>query len=126
MDKFDALSNAELRDQLKANGMNFPVTDTTRNALIKKLRNSVNGPAKPVKGRRETLSVVKHSSADDSESNDEPTKAIKPKTVNNRRATIAAAIIPPKSANITNGVSTDKVASKPIAVPSKPVVGKCF
>lgn len=120
MDNFDALSNTELRDQLKAVGLNFPVTDTTRNALIKKLRNAVNGPAKPVKGRRETLSVIKNSSADDSEPNEDASKINKPKTVNNRRATIAAGGVAPKPVNITNGVPNDKATVKPA------VTGKCL
>lgn len=121
MDNYDTLSNTELRDQLKAAGLNFPVTDTTRNALIKKLRNAVNGPAKPVKGRRETLSAVKQTSADDLGSNDELSKTNKPKSVNNRRATIAAAGIAPKPANVTNGVSNEKAATvKPV------VAGMCL
>lgn len=103
MDQFDTLSNNELRDQLKARGLgNFPVTDTTRNLLIKKLRNAVNGPAKPVKGRRETISVVKHSSAEESES-DADAKKPKPKAVSNRRTTIAAAAPKTVQNNATNG-----------------------
>lgn len=119
MDNFESLSNSELREQLKANNLgNFPVTDTTRNALIKKLRNALNGPtaAKPAKGRRETVAVVKHSSAEESESDVELKKINKPKTVSNRRATIAASQ-PPKPVNITNGVVSDKVPAKP--APSK-------
>lgn len=112
MDNFEALSNNELREQLKAHNLgNFPVTDTTRNALIKKLRNALNGPAKPAKGRRETVNIVKHSSAEESaESDAELKKANKPKAVSNRRATIAASA--PKPANITNGVVNDKLPAK--------------
>lgn len=115
-DKFDALSNNELRDQLKSLGLgNFPVTDTTRNALIKKLRNAVNGPAKPVKNRRETLSaVVKQPSADELES-DTDAKKSKAKTVSNRRATIAAGAAP--KTNFTNGTTVQEVAA-----PSKSLV----
>lgn len=122
MDKFDELSNNELREQLKARNLgNFPVTDTTRNALIKKLRNAVNGPAKPVKGRRETLNIVKHSSAEESESDAELKKINKPKTVSNRRATIAAGAAPPKSTSITNGIVSDKAPAK-AAVTAKPAL----
>lgn len=112
MDNFEALSNNELREQLKANNLgNFPVTDTTRNALIKKLRNALNGPAKPAKGRRETVNIVKHSSAEESAESDAELKKInKPKVVSNRRATIAATA--PKPANITNGVANDKIPAK--------------
>lgn len=131
MDKFDELSNNDLRDALKSRGFgNFPVTDTTRNALIRKLRNAVNGPAKPAKGRRETMSVaVKHSSAEESESDADAKKNIKSKTVNSRRATIAAHA--PKSvnkpvANILNGISNEKVPAVPIDNDPAPFVGKHF
>lgn len=99
MDTFDELSNNQLREELKSRGLgNFPVTDTTRNLLIKKLRNAVNGPAKATKGRRETISVVNHT--------EEPeiiaeAKKPKPKSVSNRRTTIAAGAAP--KANVTNG-----------------------
>lgn len=113
MDKFDELSNSELREQLKAHNLgNFPVTDTTRNALIKKLRNAVNGPTKPVKVRRETLSVVKHSSAEESESDAELKKINKPRSVNNRRATIAAGAAAPKTSSTKNGVVNEKTPVK--------------
>lgn len=113
MDNFEKLSNNELREQLKANNLgNFPVTDTTRNALIKKLRNALNAPpTKPAKGRRETVNVVKHSSAEESESDAELKKINKPKAVNNRRATIAATAS--KEANVTNGVVIEKIPAKP-------------
>lgn len=118
MDKFDALSNNELREELKSRGLgNFPVTDTTRNALIKKLRNAVNGPAKPAKGRRETMMVVKHSSAEESESDADAKKLAKSKTVTSRRATIAASapkIVQNPTVNLFNGISIEKVAAKPV------------
>lgn len=102
MDKFDELSNSELREQLKAHNLgNFPVTDTTRNALIKKLRNAVNGPAKPVKVRRETLGVVKHSAAEESESE---TKI--GSNVENRRKTLQVG--PSVSTNSTSIKTTGK------------------
>lgn len=114
MDRFDELTNNELRDELKSHGLgNFPVTDTTRNALIKKLRNAVNGTTKPApKSRRETMNVVvKSASQDESESDVDAKKVTKAKPVNNRRATIAASAAP-KTTNTTNGVSNDKVALK--------------
>ncbi|XP_031626760.1 otefin [Contarinia nasturtii] len=138
MDNFEQLSNTELRDQLKAHNLgNFPVTDTTRNALIKKLRNALNGPApKSVKARRETLAVVKNVSAEESESDAELKKINKPKTVSNRRATIAAgttalkssvkqtaevvADTAPVSKSKANGVVNDKTPVKAAApLPSK-------
>lgn len=117
MDKFDELSNNELREQLKVHNLgNFPVTDTTRNALIRKLRNTLNGPTKPVKVRRETLHAVKHSSGEESESDAELKKIHKPKAVNNRRATIAASastkLPATKTANTTNGAASEKVPIK--------------
>lgn len=121
MDKFDALSNNELRDELKSRGLgNFPVTDTTRNALVKKLRNAVNGTtAKPVKNRRETMNAVaKRSSPDESESDADAKKLNKSTKIgNNRRATIGAGAAPAalQPVVVLNGVIDDK---------AKPVSGK--
>lgn len=122
MDQFDALSNNELRDQLKSRGLgNFPVTDTTRNALVKKLRNAVNGTAtaKPVKNRRETMNaMVKRTSPDESESDADAKKSSKPTKIGNRRATIGAGAAPAASLQpvvVLNGVTEEK---------TKPVLGK--
>lgn len=102
MDAFDELNNNQLREELKSRGLgNFPVTDTTRNLLIKKLRNAVNGSAKASKGRRETISVVNHT--EEPEINAEAKKP-KPKSVSNRRTTIAAGAAP--KTNVTNGKFT--------------------
>lgn len=101
MDEFDELSNNKLREELKSRGLgNFPVTDTTRNLLIKKLRNAVNGTAKVTKGRRETISNVNHT--EDPEINAEQKKP-KSKIVSNRRTTIAVGAAP--KTNATNGKS---------------------
>lgn len=124
MDQFDALSNNELRDELKSRGLgNFPVTDTTRNALVKKLRNAVNGTttAKPVKNRRETMNatVAKRSSPVELESDADAKKVQKPsKIATTRRATIGAGATPAASLQpvvVLNGVSEEK---------PKPVSGK--
>lgn len=95
MDKFEELSNTDLREKLKLHGLgNIPVTDTTRNLLIKRLRVATgNAPAKPNKGRRETVNVIK-STTDDLvliPNEVDTKKASKTKTPSNRRATIAAA-----------------------------------
>lgn len=91
MDKFEELSNTDLREKLKLHGLgNIPVTDTTRNLLIKRLRVATgNAPAKPNKGRRETVNVIPTVvvAADLFDSKKPP----KTKTPSNRRATIAAA-----------------------------------
>lgn len=88
MADLEQLTNNQLRDELKKNGLgNFPVTDTTRKLLIKKLRNALEGKTAPAaKSRRETVHVPKI--VDDSESDKEIT--VKTKTTTNRRATIAA------------------------------------
>lgn len=100
MDTFDELSNNQLREELKSRGLgNFPVTDTTRNLLIKKLRNAVNGPAKSTKGRRETISVVNHT--EEPETIAEAKKPKPQKSAANRRTTIAVGAAP--KANVTNG-----------------------
>lgn len=118
MDRFDALSNNELRDELKSRGLgNFPVTDTTRNALVKKLRNAVNGTtAKPVKNRRETVNVLaKNASPDESESDSAAKKVNKPtKIAGARRATISAGAPPVevKPVAVLNGVPEEK--AKPV------------
>lgn len=64
-DNLDALSNAELRAQMLAQGLpNIPVTDSSRKVLVKRLRASLGGnsplPASPKKSsnRRETLQPV--------------------------------------------------------------------
>lgn len=123
MDQFDALTNNQLRDELKSRGLgNFPVTDTTRNALVKKLRNAVNGTttAKPIKNRRETMNaVVKRSTPDESESDADAKKSNKPTKIGNRRATIGTGAAPAASLQpvvVLNGVIDDKV---------KPVPGEC-
>lgn len=121
MDQFDALSNNQLRDELKSRGLgNFPVTDTTRNALVKKLRNAVNGTtatAKPVKNRRETMNaVVKRSSPEESDA--DAKKSIKPTKIGSRRATIGAGTAPAAIVQpvvVLNGISEEK---------AKPVPGK--
>lgn len=118
MDKFDALSNNELRDELKSRGLgNFPVTDTTRNALVKKLRNAVNGTtAKPIKNRRETLNAVaKRSSPVESDSDADTKKVIKPTKIGSRRATIGAGTAPASMQPVVvlNGAMDDKVKTVP-------------
>lgn len=119
MDRFDELSNNELREELKSRGLgNFPVTDTTRNALVKKLRNAVNGTtAKPVKNRRETVNVMpKRVSPVELESATDARNAIKPtKIANNRRATIGAGAAPVslQPVVVLNGVIEEK--AKPVS-----------
>lgn len=106
MDKFDELTNSEIREQLKVNGLgNFPVTDTTRNLLIKKLRNAINGPpTKATKGRRETISVVVNNTSPEESELLAEIKKPKTKALSNRRTTIAAAAAPKINANnTTNG-----------------------
>ncbi|KAL7737338.1 hypothetical protein ACLKA6_012951 [Drosophila palustris] len=66
VDNLDALSNAELRAQMVAQGLpNIPVTDSSRKVLVKRLRASLGGnspaPAaspKKTSSRRETLQPV--------------------------------------------------------------------
>ncbi|KAH8237269.1 hypothetical protein KR038_008963 [Drosophila bunnanda] len=63
VDDLDALSNAELRAKMLAQGLpNIPVTDTSRKVLVKRLRASIGGQALPAaaaspkkSNRRETL-----------------------------------------------------------------------
>lgn len=122
MDQFDALTNNQLRDELKSRGLgNFPVTDTTRNALVKKLRNAVNGTstAKPVKNRRETINLVvnKRPSPEKSDSDADATKVQKPTKIgNNRRATIGAgSATQMQPVVILNGVrEEEKDKAKPV------------
>lgn len=97
MENFDALSNNEIRDRLQKFGLPIiPVTNTTRKILIKRLNDVAAGGPKPTtnKARRETVNVVKHLSADESESDSDVRRpSSKPKvTATNRRATIAAAV----------------------------------
>lgn len=81
MTDIDALTNEQLRLRLLEYGFaNMPVTSTTRNVLIKKLKKHLEGEKS--KTRRETIHVAKYSSG---EEDNVPT----PKK-NNRRATMAA------------------------------------
>lgn len=107
MADLEQLTNNQLRDELKKNGLgNFPVTDTTRKLLIRKLRNTLEGKTAPAaKTRRETVHVPKI--VDDSES-DRETTTVKTKTTTNRRATIAA-----------QPAVVKEVKSKPIVEPKK-------
>lgn len=86
MDNLEELTNDALRLRLLEYGFaNMPVTTTTRNVLIKKLRNAID--ATESKTRRQTVNVAKYSS-EESESEAETKKPSK--TATNRRATIAA------------------------------------
>lgn len=118
MDQFDTLTNNELRDELKSRGLgNFPVTDTTRNALVKKLRNAVNGTtAKPVKSRRETINAVAKRPSPEKSVADADKKVIKPTKIGgNRRATIGAgAIATLQPVVVLNGV-TEEDKEKPVS-----------
>lgn len=97
MENFDALSNDEIREQLKKFSLPIiPVTSTTRKLLIKRLVEASSGGAPKAnnKARRETVNVPKPSVADDSESDaDSKRPSSKPKP-SNRRATIAAPLVP--------------------------------
>lgn len=107
MEKLEQLSNNQLREELKKLGLgNFPVTDTTRKLLIKKLFNALEGKSAPAKTRRETVHVPKI--VDDSESDRETNNTTKTKTISNRRATIAAQ------------PAVKEVKQKPVAEPVKP------
>ncbi|XP_018790427.1 PREDICTED: otefin [Bactrocera latifrons] len=67
IDNLESLSNADLRKQCIKHGLpNVPITDSSRNILIKKLRASLSGsPASQTKKtpRRETIHVVKTTEA---------------------------------------------------------------
>lgn len=97
MENFDALSNDEIREQLKKFGLPIiPVTNTTRKLMVKRLVEASSGGAPKAnnKARRETVNVPKPSVAEDSESDaDSKRPSSKPKP-SNRRATIAAPLIP--------------------------------
>lgn len=125
MDNFETLSNDDLRKQLVQHGLgNFPVTNTTRNLLIRKLRESISGGPK-AKARRETVHIVKQDDESGSDV-DANVKKSKAKPATNRRATIGVAaapvsapepvIAPPKvTARSKSGRITPKVVSTPLA-----------
>lgn len=116
MANLDDLTNEQLRMRLMDHGLaNMPVTASTRNVLIKRLRKAMAEPPKTTV-RRETIHVTKYSSGDEtegSEINDKNNK--KDKTAKNRR-TLAAA---PASRRATLAAP---VAPKPIAVSIKQIV----
>lgn len=113
MDQFDSLTNNQLREELKSRGLgNFPVTDTTRNSLVKKLRNAVNGTtAKPVKNRRETINLVAKRASpppEKTESDADKGKVKPTKIGNNRRATIGAGMATvSQPVVVLNGISEE-------------------
>lgn len=123
MENFEDLTNTQLREQLKAHGLgNFPVTETTRKLLIKKLSAAVNGPAKPNKARRETINVnvsVKPT-INDSEPDADTKKAAKTKTAANRRATIAISKQENVVINATNGTQVEPLVKPVLAPPKSP------
>lgn len=104
-DAFEEMTNIQLRDQLEQYGLpKVPVTASTRNILIKRLRSHLKDSS-AAKVRRETINVVKYSS--DEESDKEAAKEkLKRKLENHkqaRRATIGGA----------GAVSAIPVAEKP-------------
>lgn len=89
MADLESLTNEQLRLRLLEFGFaNMPVTQTTRNVLLKKLRNALEG--EKTKTRRETVHITKYSSG---EEDNIPTAK---KT--NRRATMAVPSEPPRTA----------------------------
>lgn len=96
---FEAMSNDELRQKMEEFGLpKVPITNSTRNILIKRLVNHVNGGGSAAttkgsaKSRRETMHVVKYSSDDDSD-RDAAKEKLKKKMENHknaRRQTIGA------------------------------------
>lgn len=118
MDNLETLSNDALRLRLQEFGFaNMPVTTTTRNVLIKKLRKAIDSSKS--KTRRETVSVAKYSSADDSESENENKKPAKKNE--NRRATIAAPAAPKETRPIVKNVSRRSGRVTPLAG-TKPIL----
>lgn len=112
MDNLEELTNDALRLRLLEYGFaNMPVTSTTRKVLIKKLRNAVD--LNQTKTRRETISVTKYSSAEESgeSENEKKTSKTVPKTTN-RRATIAAT-------SVTTKKMVQPVLPRPVAVAAR-------
>lgn len=118
MDNLEDLSNDALRLRLLEYGFaNMPVTITTRNVLIKKLRNAMD--ASKAKTRRETVSVTKYSS----EESGSETEVKKPtKATANRRATIAAASATKKEPRpIAKATFRRSGRTTPLVLSSQPV-----
>lgn len=96
MDNLNELTNEQLHHRLLQYGMaNIPVTTSTRNVLIKRLRHTMDMANN--KTRRETIHVSKLSSEDESESDAFESAGVKKKKAQPRRATIApSAPTPPR------------------------------
>lgn len=111
---FEKMSNDELRQQMEGFGLpKVPITASTRNILIKRLQNHLNGggaatgkssPAN--KSRRETTHVVKYSSDDDSdrEAAKEKLKKKMENHKNARRQTIGGAALSPAVAVVAAAI----------------------
>lgn len=105
---FEQMSNDELRQKMEEFGLpNVPITASTRNILIKRLHNHLNGgaatgkaSAAANKARRETMHVVKYSSDEESD-RDAAKEKLKKKLENHknaRRQTIGGAALSPAPA----------------------------
>lgn len=101
-DELSNLTNNQLRLRLLQHGLaNMPVTDTTRDVLLKKLRKTINGQSSEV--RRETIHVPKYSSGEEDEEKPAPKKT-------NRRVTVG--IVPVNTNDVAASVAKPKNARR--------------
>lgn len=128
--KFEDMSNDQLRQQMEDFGLpKVPITASTRNILIKRLQNHVNGggattgkstPSKTA--RRETIHVAKFSSDDDSD-RDAAKEKLKKKLENHknaRRQTLGAGALSPAPIAVVNPAAVEKPSRKSMrATPTK-------
>lgn len=76
MDNFELLSDDQLRLRLLQYGFaNLPITQTTRNTLIKKLRNHINSTSNSL--RKTTSLVTRYSSGEESDTIDKNSNGVK-------------------------------------------------
>lgn len=135
--KFEDMSNDQLRQQMEDFGLpKVPITASTRNILIKRLQNHVNGGAAATTGkstpskttRRETIHVAKFSSDDDSD-RDAAKEKLKKKLENHknaRRQTLGAgALSPAPIAVVAPAAAVEKPSRKSMrATPTKTTTGR--
>lgn len=135
--KFEDMSNDQLRQQMEDFGLpKVPITASTRNILIKRLQNHVNGGAATTTGkstpsktaRRETIHVAKFSSDDDSD-RDAAKEKLKKKLENHknaRRQTLGGgALSPAPIAVVAPAAAVEKPSRKSMrATPTKTTTGR--
>ncbi|XP_053672663.1 inner nuclear membrane protein Man1 [Anopheles nili] len=119
MDNLDQLADDELRLRLMQSGFpNLPVTYTTRNILIKKLRHHIESENQ--KMRRESSKAARYSSGEESDNNDGGPKA----TLAQRKITSSSSTRSARNQRATVGPTGGQPVSMPPPASVRPSVSR--